>query len=28
LSQDGLAKGLGRDSGAVGDEKYGSVGHC
>jgi hypothetical protein len=28
LSQDGLAKGLGCNSGAVGDEKNGSVGHC
>jgi hypothetical protein len=28
LSQDGLAKGLGCNSGAVGDEKNGSIGHC
>jgi hypothetical protein len=28
LGQDGLAKGFGRNSGAVGDEKNGSVGHC
>jgi hypothetical protein len=27
LSQDGLAKGLGCDSGAVGDEKNGSIWH-
>jgi hypothetical protein len=28
LGQDGVAKGFGRDSSAVGDEKYGSMGHC
>lgn len=28
LGQDGFAKGFGRNSGAVGDEKNGSVGHC
>jgi hypothetical protein len=28
LGQDGLAKGFGCNSGAVGDEKNGSVGHC
>jgi hypothetical protein len=28
LGQDGVAKGFGGDSSAVGDEKYGSMGHC
>jgi hypothetical protein len=28
LSQDGIAKGFGRDSRAVGDEKNCSMGHC
>jgi len=28
LGQDGFAKGFGGNSGAIGDEKNGSVGHC
>jgi len=28
LGQDGLAKGFGRNSGAIGDEKNGSIWHC